>query len=73
MIIREKPEAATSGFRLELPQLPEAQRPPLFFNASSGCLQDWNDAHSFIVHPVPLVPFNLLCLSELLAGTSLLL
>ena len=28
----------------ELPQTPEAQSPLLLFKASSGCLQDWNDA-----------------------------
>jgi hypothetical protein len=31
------------------------------------------DAHRSIVHPVPLVPSNLLCLSELLEGAGLLL
>jgi hypothetical protein len=43
-IMKGKPEAATSGLMNELRQTPEAQSPLLITNASSGCLQDWNDA-----------------------------
>ena len=70
---KEKPEAATSGFKEELPQITGSSPQCLFSNTSSGCLQDRRPTYFTLTsNSMWLVSSNFFCLPVLLERTALL-
>ena len=70
----EKPEAVSSGFKVELPQASVSSTQQITSNISSGCLQDRKDAQSIIAYnSMSVVSVFILSVPELLQGAGILL